>query len=108
MPLGFLTACLPGESLEDIAGWAGSHGYAALEVAAWPDRPGRDWEASHLDVESFGAADAARVRSLLDGHGLELSALAYYENNLHEDHAVREATHDHLRRCIDAAQLLGV
>jgi sugar phosphate isomerase/epimerase len=108
MRLGLLTACLPGESLDDIAAWAGGHGYRALEVAAWPDRPGRDWEASHLDVESFGAADAERVRALLAGHDLELSALAYYENNLHEDLAVREATHDHLRRCIDAAQLLGV
>lgn len=108
MKLGFLTACLPGEPLDRIAGWAGTHGYAALEVACWPDRPGRDWEASHLDVESFAAADAERVRGLLAGHGLGISALAYYENNLHEDRAVREATHDHLRRCIDAAQLLGV
>lgn len=108
MKLGLLTACLPGESLEDIAGWAGSHGYDALEVAAWPDRPGRDWEASHLDVESFGPADAEGIRSLLDRNGLTLSAVAYYENNLHEDLAVREATHEHLRRCIDAAQLLGV
>ncbi|WP_205472183.1 sugar phosphate isomerase/epimerase [Nocardioides sp. SYSU D00038] len=108
MKLGFLTACLPGESLDDVAGWAGDQGYAALEVAAWPDRPGRDWEASHLDVESFGPADAERVRALLDRHGLELSAVAYYENNLHQDLAVREATHDHLRRCIDAAALLGV
>ena len=108
MKLGLLTACLPGESLQDIAAWAGANGYRALEVAAWPDRPGRDWEASHLDVEAFGPADAARVRSLLDHHGLDLSAVAYYENNLHEDPAVREATHEHLRRCIDAAQLLGV
>ncbi len=108
MKLGLLTACLPGESLEDVAGWAGSHGYAALEVAAWPDRPGRDWEASHLDVESFAATDAERVGSILDRHGLTLSAVAYYENNLHQDVAVREATHEHLRRCIDAAQLLGV
>src|SRR4051794_29140413 len=108
MKLGLLTACLPGESLEDIAGWAGSHGYDALEVAAWPDRPGRDWEASHLDVEAFGVADADRVRSLLDQHDLTLSAVAYYENNLHEDQATREVTHEHLRRCIDAAQLLDV
>jgi len=108
MKLGLLTACLPGESLEDVAAWAGGHGYRALEVAAWPDRPGRDWEASHLDVSSFGAADAARALEMLGRHGLEVSAVAYYENNLHEDLAEREATHEHLRRCIDAAQLLGV
>src|SRR3954453_16454969 len=108
MKLGLLTACLPAESLECIAEWAAGHGYRALEVAAWPDRPGREWEASHLDVESFDEAAAARVRSLLDQHDLTVSAVAYYENNLHEDQATREATHDHLRRCIDAAQLLGV
>jgi sugar phosphate isomerase/epimerase len=106
--LGLLTACLPGESLEDIAEWAAAHGYRALEVAAWPDRPGRDWEASHLHVESFGATDATRVTELFGRLGLELSAVAYYENNLHQDLQVREATHEHLRRCIDAAQLLGV
>ena len=108
MKLGLLTACLPGEPLADIAAWAGGHGYAALEIAAWPDRPGRDWEASHLDVESFGKSDAERVQALLDQHGLSISAVAYYENNLHEDLAVREATHEHLRRCVDAAQLMGV
>jgi sugar phosphate isomerase/epimerase len=107
MRLGLLTACLPAEPLEEIAAWAGAHGYQALEVAAWPDRPGRDWEASHLDVESFDGAAAAGVRSLLDVHGLELSAVAYYENNLHHDPATRETTHEHLRRCVDAAQLLG-
>jgi sugar phosphate isomerase/epimerase len=106
--LGLLTACLPGEPLERIAAWAGDHGYRALEVAAWPDRPGRDWEATHLDLTSFDEAEAARVRALMDRHGLEISAVAYYENNLHEEIAVREATHDHLRRCIDAAQRLGV
>jgi sugar phosphate isomerase/epimerase len=108
MKLGFLTACLPGDSLEDIATWAAGNGYRALEVAAWPDRPGRDWEASHLDVESFKPDDATRVNRALSEHDLEISAVAYYENNLHTDIAVREGVHEHLRRCIDAAQLLGV
>jgi sugar phosphate isomerase/epimerase len=107
MKLGLLTACLPGSSLEEIATWAGGNGYRALEVAAWPDVPGRDWEASHLDVASFDQAEAERVSGVLAEHDLELSAVAYYENNLHHDRAIREATHDHLRRCIDAAQLLG-
>ena len=106
MKLGLLTACLPSLTLDEIAQWAGGHGYQALEIAAWPVRPGRDWEASHLDVESFGASEADSARQLLADNGLTLSALAYYENNLVHDEATRERTHDHLRRCIDAAQLL--
>jgi sugar phosphate isomerase/epimerase len=104
--LGLLTACLPTTPLDEVASWAAQEGYQALEIAAWPDRPGRDWEASHLDVEHFGDADARRVSELLDEHGLTLSAVAYYENNLHADPAVREATHVHLRACIDAAERL--
>jgi sugar phosphate isomerase/epimerase len=105
--LGLLTACLPTTPLHEVASWAAGEGFQALEVAAWPDRPGRDWEASHLDVEGFGDADARQVTELFDQHGLVLSAVAYYENNLHADPATREATHAHLRACIDAAERLG-
>ncbi|MEV0717957.1 sugar phosphate isomerase/epimerase [Asanoa sp. NPDC050611] len=93
MKLGFLTACLPGEPLDGIAGWAAGQGFAALEVAAWPGDPGRPWEANHLD--GAGALD------------LEVSAVAYYENLLHHDLAERGRIHDHLRRCVDAAAALG-
>ena len=107
MKLGFLTACLPSLPLSDVVEWAAAAGYDALEVAAWPDVPGRDWEASHLDVAALDAAGAREVRRLFDQHGLELSAVAYYENNLDTDPVRRAAVHEHLRRCIDAAQLLG-
>lgn len=107
MRLGLLTACLPGESLERIAGWAGANGYAALEVAAWPAAPGRPWVASHLDVAGLDQAGADRVRTLLERNGLELSAVAYYDNNLVGDPTERAAAHAHLRACIDAAALLG-
>ncbi|MDX6325989.1 MAG: hypothetical protein QOK15_2343, partial [Nocardioidaceae bacterium] len=107
MQLGLLTACLPTTPLDQVASWAAGHGYEALEVAAWPDRPGRDWEASHLDVETFTDADARRVSELFEEHRLALSAVAYYENNLHADPATREATHRHLERCIDVAERLG-
>jgi sugar phosphate isomerase/epimerase len=105
--LGFLTACLPGLPLEDIVAWAAANGFRGLEVAAWPRVVGRDWEASHLDVSSFDQQAAEATRSLFERHGLDISAVAYYENNLHEDRGRREAIHDHLRGCIDAAQLLG-
>jgi sugar phosphate isomerase/epimerase len=98
---------LPGLPLTDIADWAAAHEFEALEVAAWPDAPSRPFEATHLDVASLDAAAAGKTRSYLAGKGLEISALAYYENNLHPDEQVRAGIHAHLRRCVDAAQLLG-
>lgn len=108
MKLGFFTACLPALPLEAIAAWAGGAGYDALEVAAWPRIGGRDFEASHLDVADFGPAEAASTRQLFDRHNLTLSAISYYENNLHGDPEQRARTHRHLKRCVDAAALLDV
>jgi sugar phosphate isomerase/epimerase len=85
MKLGFLTACLPGRSLEDIAAWASSAGFEALEVAAWPDLGDRPFTATHLRVEDFGPRQAEDVRELFDRHGLTLSSLSFYDNNLHPD-----------------------
>jgi sugar phosphate isomerase/epimerase len=105
--LGLLTACMPERKLEDIAAWAGAHGYEALEVAAWPEIDDRPFTASHLRVERFDDDDADRVRELLEAHGLVLSALAYYPNNLHPDPDERRVAHEYVRACIDAAAMLG-
>ena len=68
------------------------------------DRP---FTASHVAADAFDEAEADRVRQALDGNGLELSALAYYDNNLHPDPTEREAALTHVRACIDAAAALG-
>src|SRR5690349_24337421 len=107
MKLGMLTACLPNRSLEEIAEWAAGAGFEALEVAAWPDLGDRPFTATHLKVEDFTEADAERTRSLFDRHGLTLSSLAYYDNNLHPDPTERKAVNEHVVACIDAAALLG-
>jgi sugar phosphate isomerase/epimerase len=106
--LGLLTAALPDLSLEQIAEWAAFEGFDALEVACWPaaGTEGRRYAGvSHLDVESF---DPDEVLGIFDQHGLAISALAYYPNNLHPDDAEREQANGHLRKVIDAAQRLGV
>ena len=108
MKLGFLTACLPQVRLADIAAWAAENDYAALEVAVWPKVGGRDFEASHIDVANFGGEQAEEVTELFAEHGLTLSSLAYYENNLHPDEQRREEIATHVLRAIDAAALLGV
>jgi sugar phosphate isomerase/epimerase len=108
MKLGFLTACLPQVPLADIAAWAAEHRYQALEVAVWPKVGGREFEASHIDVANFGADQAGEVTELFAEHGLTLSSLAYYENNLHPDPERRTEIAAHVIRAIDAAALLGV
>jgi sugar phosphate isomerase/epimerase len=108
MKLGFLTACLPELPLMKIADWAAARDFEALEVAAWPRREvQRPFEASHLDVVAMSGSAAHELVGALAGKGLEISALAYYENNLHPDQDTRHEIHAHLRRCVDAAVLLG-
>lgn len=105
MKLGFVTACLPELSLPEVVSWASGAGYDSLEVSAWPvTGPGP----SHLDVATMDVAAAGEISTLFTGAGIELSAIGYYANNLHGDPEVRSQTHEHLRRCVDAAALLGV
>src|SRR3954454_3719566 len=106
MKLGLLTAAFPGSTLDEIAAWAAATGYETLEVAAWPAGAGagpRYSGVSHLDVDDPEPACEALAR-----HGLELSALAYYPNNLDPDDAAREHAHAHLCKTILAAERLGV
>lgn len=107
MKLGFLTACLPDRSLARICEWAAANGFEALEVAAWPALGDRPFTATHLAVERFGDAEADATRTLFADHGLELSSLAFYDNNLHPDPDERKAINEHVVRCLEAAALLG-
>jgi sugar phosphate isomerase/epimerase len=108
LKLGLLTAAFPRLSLERIARWASGSGFEMLEIACWPAAGGerrRYAGVSHIDVVKL---DAGKVRDTLDRHGLEVSSLAYYPNNLHPDAAERRAANTHLRKVIDAAAKLGV
>ena len=98
MKLGLLTAAFPDLTLDEVAAWASANGFEALEVACWPSAGGerrRYAGVTHIDVESF---DADEVRATLDRHGLAISSLAYYPNNLHPDDAHREQVNGHLRQ----------
>lgn len=108
MKLGFLTACLPTWELPQIAEWAAAHGYRALEVSAWPSSDDRPFTAAHIAPERLDRAGADEVRALCERHGLTISSLAYYENNLHQDPDTRSAVNAHVKACVDAAVLLGV
>ena len=59
MKLGFLTACLPGDSLEEIAAFASATGFEALEVAAWPGSDTRPFTATHVVVDPLTSGEVA-------------------------------------------------
>jgi sugar phosphate isomerase/epimerase len=106
--LGLMTAAFPRLSLERVAAWASANGFEMLEVACWPARGGerrRYAGVSHIDVDRL---DVDRVHGVLDRHGLEISSLAYYPNNLHPNAADRKAANDHLKKVVVAAEKLGV
>ncbi len=108
MKLGLLTAPFPRRSLERVAEWAAGEGFEMLEVACWPTAGAerrRYAGTAHIDVSDF---DPDRVRETLEKHGLEISSLAYYPNNLHPDPKERRAANTHLRKVIDAAAALEV
>ena len=111
MKLGLMTAALGGLDLDELSTWASGEGFQALEIACWPMVTGdrrRYAGVTHIDVDRLDAEGAKAIRRQLDDRGLEISALAYYPNNLDPDPEVRSDAHDHLRKVILAAETLGV
>ena len=108
MKLGMFTACLPMWSLEQIAEYASGQGYQCLEVACWPPIEGRPFQSAHLPVANWTGADVESTKALLERTGLEISSLAYYDNNLIGDLSRREEVRTHVKHVIDAAASLEV
>jgi sugar phosphate isomerase/epimerase len=65
--------------------------------------------ANTLDLRTvFDGARAKRVQAALKASGIALSDIAYFDNLLHHDPAIRQKKHAFLRRVFDAAAELGV
>jgi sugar phosphate isomerase/epimerase len=110
MQLGFVSAILGDQSLEQVLAFARDEGFACVELMCWP--PGgadrRYAGVCHLDVTNFTKDQAARVQDLVRRHNVKISGLGYYPNPLDPDPNHRRVVADHLRRVIDAAGLLGL
>jgi sugar phosphate isomerase/epimerase len=111
MKLGILTAPFADTLLEDVADWAASSGFEALEIACWPTAGGekrRYAGTSHVAVEDMTFARGSEIMGLLTAKGLSVSGLGYYPNPLHSDPAHRESVIGHLKKVITAAGMIQV
>ena len=108
MKLGFLTAAFPGTTLEQVAKWGAESGFQAIEIACWPlEKATRRYAGvTHVDVTELDTAKAKEIRALLDDCGLTISSLAYYPNPLHPEAEHRETVIAHLKKVIEAAEML--
>jgi len=129
MKVGILSAALqeltprdvrdkdPDRAIEDWIAYAKELGADELQLSAAlhpneadvPPEAMLDPVANTLDLRKpFDAPRAQRVGAALTAHGIALSDLAYFDNLLHHDPALRKKKHDFLRRVFDAAQALSV
>ena len=110
MKLGFFTAALPDNTLEQAAKWGAESGFQAIEIACWPlEKATRRYAGvSHIDVTTLDKTKAKEIRKMLDGLGLQISSLGYYPNPLHPEADHRETVISHLKKVIEGAALLEV
>lgn len=110
MKLGFVSAILPEQSLEQVLAFAGEQGFGCVELMCWPrGKAERKFAGvTHLDVTDMKDRLVDQVRGQAAHHGIEISALGYYPNPLDPDPEVSRRSVDHLKKVILAAEKLGL
>lgn len=110
MKLGFASAILPDQNLEQVLFFANSEGFGCVELMCWPvGKAERKFAGvTHIDVEGFTAADAQDVWTVANTYGVEISALGYYPNPLDPQPEVSRKAVEHLKKVILAAEKLGL
>ena len=128
MPVGVLTAALqeltprerrdpdPDLAIEEWLEFASELGADNIELSAalhpdFADVPPEamlDPVANTLDLrDPFTTARAERVLAAVDATGVEIADVAYFDDLLHEDPAIRKKKHEFMLATMDAAVLLG-
>ncbi len=128
MKIGVLTAALqeltprkirdedPDRAIEEWLEFAKDLGVDEIQLSAAlhpsesdvPPEAMLDPVANTLDLRKpFDKARAARVLAAVKATGVAIADVAYFDNMLHHDGAIRKKKHDFMRRVFDAAQLLG-
>jgi sugar phosphate isomerase/epimerase len=129
MKIGVLTAALqeltprrirdadPDRAIEDWVAFARELGADNIQLSAAlrpseadvPEEAMLDPVANTLDLrEPFNRARATRVLNTMSEHRIGLSDVAYFDNMLYHDAAIREKKRQFMLRVFDAAVLLGV
>lgn len=110
MKFGFQSAILADMSFEEVIDFASENDFDCVEIMCWPvGKAERKYAGvTHLDVNDFDADKAAQTLAYCEAKGVSISALGYYPNLLSPDAEEAALSLAHLKKVIDASQLLGI
>jgi len=110
MQLGFVSAILPEQSLEEVFAIAAGIGYSCVEVMCWPKGKAtrRYAGVTHIDVASLSKADVEHITQLQKKYSVKISGLGYYPNPLVANVKERNVYINHIKKVIKAAAILKV
>ena len=110
MKLGFVSAILADQSLEQVIDFASRENFECVELMCWPvGKAERKFAGvTHIDVTELNQSKADEIVKLVSGKGVEISGLGYYPNPLAPDPDEALVYIDHLKKVIKAAAMLDV
>lgn len=110
MKLGIQSAILDGMTWREVIDFAAENNFECVEFMCWPiGKAERKYAGvTHIDVTNFTADNATEVNDYCKQRNIQISALGYYPNPLCPDHDEAQIYIDHLKKVIDAANILGV
>ena len=110
MKIGFISSILDGWTYDEMMDAAAEMGFQCVEVAAWPAGKAERRYAgvSHIDAENLSDESASHYLKVASERGIEISALAFYPNNMDPNQEKRAANISHLYKVIDASAKMGV
>jgi len=110
MQLGFVSAILPDQTLEEVVSIASEIGYDCVELMCWPKGKAERRYAgvTHVEVEDLNDEQASRVLQICGAANITISGLGYYPNPLTPAEAEAGNYVEHIRKVILAAEKLGL
>lgn len=110
MKLGFVSAILDSYSFEEMMDIASKMEFKCVEVACWPSGKAERRYAgvSHINVDNTSDEYINYIKKYCDEKKVQISALAFYPNNMDSDLSKRQFNIDHLYKVINMSSLLGV
>ncbi len=110
MKIGFVSAILADQSLNEVIDFASANDFSCVELMCWPKGKAERRYAgvTHIDISDINKNSAEIILEELSNKNVSISGLGYYSNPLSPNKEERTTAIQHIKNLIKAAQLLNV